>query len=171
MGRILTINNPKNSYLYLFMALGESHMKQPWFSAFEISCQVGDLPEDQITLRALRDVNVPKFLKAEMAGKTWRRCLFWMGNDWNDDQSWDFRLSNCKLTFYTFFIITLFFWFSSCPLIFRQASRKIARCGKMSLVSCQDDLPLFESGPHLFGPLVILPLCNTDSHKYQPKYP
>ena len=64
-----------------------------------------------------------------------------------------------------------FFWFSSCPLIFRQASRKIARCGKMSLVSCQDDLPLFESGPHLFGPLVILPLCNTDSHKYQPKYP
>ena len=25
--------------------------------------QVGDLPEDQITLRALRDVNVPKFLK------------------------------------------------------------------------------------------------------------
>lgn len=26
--------------------------------------QVGDLPEDQITLRALRDVNVPKFLKA-----------------------------------------------------------------------------------------------------------
>ena len=28
------------------------------------SAQVGDLPEDQITLRALRDVNVPKFLKA-----------------------------------------------------------------------------------------------------------
>lgn len=27
---------------------------------------MGDLPEDQITLRALRDVNVPKFLKDDL---------------------------------------------------------------------------------------------------------
>ena len=53
-------------YIVDFMALGQSpYIETVLISSIQrVACQVGDLPEDQITLRALRDVNVPKFLKA-----------------------------------------------------------------------------------------------------------
>ena len=43
----------------------------------KLHLQVGDLPEDQITLRALRDVNVPKFLKATVSERPFSGVCGW----------------------------------------------------------------------------------------------